>query len=220
MNKKPKPTIAELEAILRRSDMAIEMSPSGEVTVGAPGAAARGDEVRGVHRLTEAGECRGRIVGAELGEVDRLRDQLAAAIKRAEEAEDLLRAVAAYCRGLGPRTDEAASVLGHVERDPEAAAIKARVARLEEALRSIVDFGCCAYWSGGGSQGHQPHCAVTKARAALAEGKGTTPCSGCGGSGNAVCGACNDSGINRGGGDCTECSPYPPQCAACGGKGR
>jgi len=31
-------------------------------------------------------------------------------------------------------------VLGHVERDPEAAAIKARVARLEEVLREIAAF--------------------------------------------------------------------------------
>jgi len=104
-------------------------------------------------------------------------------------------------------------VLGHVERDPEAAAIKARVARLEEVLLGMLDAPVSRDPLDTDGIWH-------RARAVLDEGKGTTPCSGCGGSGNAVCGACNDSGINRGGGDCTECSPYPPQCAACGGKGR
>ena len=125
-------------------------------------------------------------------ELARLREQLAAATKRAEEAEDLLRAVAAYCRGLGPRTDEAASVLGHVERDPEAAAIKARVARLEEVLREIAAF--VGRLRGGDRPGPTEVLVHwNRARAALADEKGTTPCSGCGGSGNAVCGACNDS---------------------------
>ena len=43
----------------------------------------------------------------------------------------------------------------------------------------------------------------------------TEPCSTCGGSGNAPCRGCNDTGVNAGGMDCTEClTPEPcPDCA-------
>lgn len=45
------------------------------------------------------------------------------------------------------------------------------------------------------------------------------PCKDCGGSGHAICQDCNDTGINRGGEDCSSCALEQPECPRCQGTG-